>query len=147
MNREAITEALYQRFAEMEGLRSTGRKPKTFDQISPGECPALFLGVGSSASTGNPGPRARWRLEFIVYLYCHDGSAAGPSSQINDYLGRIDAACRATSAEMLAPGTGPDMTTLGGLVLYARPVSVETDEGSFGDRGVAIVTIEVLTAG
>jgi hypothetical protein len=147
MNRETIAAAVYAKLAAMTGVRTSSRRPKTFDQVPPADCPAVFLGVGASESIGNPGPRALWRMEFIVYLYVHDGSAAGPSSQLNAYLGYIDTAFRASAADLASPGASPDHTTLGGLVLYARPLNVQTDEGSFGDQGVAIVTIEVVTAG
>jgi hypothetical protein len=147
MNREAIAAAVFAKVASLSGIRTSSRKPKSFDQVTPAECPALFMGIGSSENTSAAGPRAKWRLEFIMYLYCHEAAAAGPSSQMSTILSLIDTAFRASSADMTFPGASPDHTTLGGLVLYARPISVQTDEGSFGDQGVAIVTIEVVTAG
>ena len=147
MNREAIASAVYSKISGISGLKVSSRKPRMFDQVSPSECPAMFLGVGSSEQVGSPGPRALWRLEFQIYLYVHDASNVGPSSQLNTYLGHIDTAFRASSADLAVPGASPDHTTLGGTVLYARPTSIQTDEGSFGDQGVAVVTVEVLAAG
>lgn len=147
MNRETIAAAVFAKLSAMSGIRVSSRRPKTFDQVPPADCPAIFMGVGASESVGNPGPRALWRLEFIAYLYVYEAAAAGPSLQLNTYLGYIDTAFRASATDLGFPGASPDHTTLGGLVLYARPLNVQTDEGSFGDQGVAIVTIEVLTAG
>ena len=150
MNREAIAEAVFGKLTSASGLRSSGRIPKPFDQITATDCPALYMGVGSSESVGTPGPRAKWRMEFLAYVYCNDGSISGPSIQLNEFLAAIDAAFLADETELAIPGASPNHTTLGGLALYARPTHVQTDEGSFGDLGVAIVTIvtiEVVTAG
>lgn len=146
MNRESIAAAVFSKLSGISGVVTSSRRPKSFDQVEPSACPAVFLGVGSSENLGDPTGQSLWRMEFIVYLYVNDGGASGPSSTLNTYIGKIESAFRASSSDA-APGFDIDSTTLGGLVLYAKPTRIETDEGSFGDQGVAILTIEVLTAG
>ena len=146
MARELITSSLWERLAAIPGVRTSGRKPKDRDQIAASDCPALYLGVGSSAITGEVGAYPLWRLEFVAYLHVYDGSQAGPSEQLNDFLDAIEAALARDDSDEAGMGTGTS-TTLGGTVHSARVSSVETDEGSFGDRAVALVTIEVLAAG
>jgi hypothetical protein len=146
VSREVIASALWGRLGAIPGIRTSGRKPKDRDQIAASDCPALFLGVGGSAIVGAAGTFRLWRLEFVAYLHVSEGSQAGPSGQLNDFLDAIEAALARGTTDQAGLGNGTD-TTLGGLVLSARVASVETDEGSFGDRAVALVTIEVMAAG
>lgn len=146
MSREAITAALWERLSAIPGIRTSGRKPRDRDQVAPSDCPALFLGVGGSTVTGEAGAFPLWRLEFAAYLHVNDGSLTGPSPQLNDYLDAIEGALSRGPTDPAGQGTGTD-TTLGGLVHSARVSSIWADEGSFGDRAVALVTIEVLAAG
>lgn len=147
MNREAITQAAADRIFAIPGLRSTGRKVKDYAQTAAGDCPALYLGVGAQELLTEVGRPPVWRLELVAYLYCHDGSSAGPSAQMNRFLDAIDQVLgRDVPSDPVAIGTGA-ATTLGGLVHSARVSAVQTDEGSYGDLGVAIVTIEVISAG
>lgn len=146
MSREVITAALWQRLEAIPGLRTTGRKPKDRDQLAASDCPALFLGVGSSQVVSEIGGYPLWRLEFVAYLHVYEGSQAGPSAQLNEYLDAIEAAMARGPDDQVGMGNGTS-TTLGGQVVSARVASVETDEGSFGDRAVALVTIEVMAAG
>jgi hypothetical protein len=146
VSREVITSALWERLAAIDGIRTSGRKPRDKDQIAATDCPALFLGVGSSQVVGDAGSFPLWRMEFVAYLHVYDGSQSGPSEQLNDYLDAIEAALARGEDDESGTGTGVD-TTLGGLVHSARVASVWADEGSFGDRAVALVTIEVVAAG
>lgn len=146
MNRESITQALSDRLETIVGLRTYSRKVRDFSQVTPSECPALFLGVGASEVLSEVGRPQLWRLEFIAYLYCHDGSSAGPSSQLNEYQDAIRSALDRDSTDTAGTGVGV-ATTLGGVCHAARVSTAQTDEGSFGDLGVALITIEVLAAG
>jgi hypothetical protein len=146
MSREAITTALWERLSAIPGVRTSGRKPRDRDQVSPSDCPALFLGVGSSEVVGEAGTIPLWRLEFAAYLHVDSGTLEGPSPQLNDFLDAIEAALERGPTDPAGQGTGTD-TTLNGTVHSARVASVWADEGSFGDRAVALVTIEVLAAG
>jgi hypothetical protein len=146
VNREAITAALFERLTAIPGLRTTGRKPKAWDQMAPTDCPCLFLGVGSSQVTTATGQYPLWELDFIVYLYAHDGSQEGPSGKLNDLVDAVSDSMNRDGLDPVGMGTGT-ATTLGGLVHSVELGSVTTDEGSFGDRAVAMVTLQVLAAG
>ena len=146
MNRETITQALADRLFAIDGIRTTGRKPKAWDQVSPTDCPCLFLGVGSSHSMNPVGHFQMWRMEFLAYVYTHDGSQVGPSMELNGIIDAIDVALQRGPDDPNGMGV-ETQTTLGGLAHAANVESVVTDEGSFGDRAVAMVTIQVLAAG
>lgn len=146
MNRETVASALYTRLQTIDGIKMFGRRPIPWDQIAPAERPALFLAVGDSENISPPGNFQRWRLSFIAYLYVWDEGADGPGVQLNDYLDKIDKALARSSSDKLGVGV-ETATTLGGAVHYAQITSVMTDEGSFQNFGVAIVTIETLAAG
>jgi len=143
VNRETVTAALWTRLAAIPGITTAERRVRHFAEVSPSEMPALFLGVDDSESDQERGRRASWTLNFSVYVYCHDASRAGPWSRLNTIVDAIDAALALQPAEFRSGQTfGP--TTLGGVVSHAWLTKVETDEGSLGDLGVALCSIEVL---
>ncbi|MEY2668533.1 MAG: hypothetical protein RJA59_1171 [Pseudomonadota bacterium] len=143
MNRETITAALWTRISGISGVRTAERRLRHFSEVSPSEMPAIFLGVDNATANQERGRKASWDLKFSVYVYCHEAAAIGPSSALNTIVDAIDAALQITSAEF-KPGQTFGPTTLGGLVSHAWMTTVETDEGSLGDLGVAVCSIEVL---
>lgn len=143
MNREAITTALWARISAISGVKTTGRRLRHFSEVDPTEMPAIFLGVDNATADQERGRKASWDLKFSVYVYCHEAAAIGPSSALNGIVDAIDAALQITGAEF-KPGQTFGPTTLGGLVSHAWMTTVETDEGSLGDLGVAVCSIEVL---
>ncbi|MEI6225510.1 MAG: hypothetical protein WCS72_12190 [Deltaproteobacteria bacterium] len=147
MNRETVTAALFERLKTIEGILTFGRKPRAWEDVAAAECPALFLGVGSSNTVTPVGQYPLWQIEYLVYLYVHEGGSIGPSEQLNRYCDAIaDAVNRDPALDPAGMGTGV-ATTLGGLVHSVEVPSIQTDEGSFGDRAVALVTLSVLAAG
>ena len=152
MNRETITEALFARLSIIPGLVSTSRKVRPFVDLAPEEMPALFVGVGRSTSQQERNRRPVWTLTWTVYIYVLDQSPTGPSPALNALLGQVEQALVATDAETATPTEGfqaaqGGSTTLGGLVSHVSLADVETDEGSLGDLGVAILTISAVTLG
>lgn len=146
MNREAINAALFERLVAVGGWKTTSRKVRERDQVDPSDRPYLGLAPGDTQRLTELGAPRLTRLEFVAYVYVHDDSNAGPSVQLNAFLKAIEDALARDSTDPLGLGT-ERATTLGGLVHGAAVASVMTDEGSYGDQGVALVTIEVLAAG
>ena len=143
MNREAVTSALWERISAIDGVKTAGRKLRHFADVAPSEMPALFLGVDDSEADQERGRRPAWTLRYTAYIYCHESSAIGPSSSLNTVVDQVNAALEIQSSEFQAGQTfGP--TTLGGTVHHAWITRVETDEGTMGDLGVALCSIEVL---
>jgi hypothetical protein len=143
VDREAVTAALWTRVSEAPGVKTSGRRLRHFSEVTPSEMPAMFLGIDEGTADQNRGRKASWVLKFSVYIYCHEASSIGPSSALNTLIDAVDSALQITSAEF-QPGQTFGPTTLGGLVSHAWVTGVETDEGSLGDLGVAICSIEVL---
>ena len=143
MNRETITAALWTRISAVAGVRTAERRLRHFAEVTPAEMPALFLGVDDSEADQERGRRPAWTLRYTAYIYCHEAAAIGPSSSLNTVVDQVNAALEIQSSEFQAGQTfGP--TTLGGTVHHAWITRVETDEGTLGDLGVAMCSIEVL---
>lgn len=143
MNREAITTALWARMSAISGVVTAERRLRHFSEVAPAEMPAIFLGIDDATADQERGRQPFWTMAFSVYIYCHEAAKVGPGGQLNTIIDAVDAALQLQSAEFRSGQTfGP--TTLGGLVSHAWVSKVETDEGSLGDLGVAICSIEVL---
>lgn len=143
MNRETITAALWARLSSISGVKTAERRLRHFSEVSPAEMPAIFLGVDAAEADQERGRKAAWTLKFTAYIYAHDTSSAGPWSTLNTLVDAIDAALQLQPAEF-QPGQTFGPTTLGGTVSHAWLTTVETDEGTLGDLGVALCSIEVL---
>jgi hypothetical protein len=143
VNREAITSALWTRVANIASIKTAERRLRHFSEVTPSEMPAVFLGVDEATADQERGRKASWSLKFSVYIYCHEASSIGPSGALNTLIDAVDAALQIRGSEF-QPGQTFGPTTLGGLVSHAWVAGVETDEGSLGDLGVAICSIEVL---
>lgn len=146
MNREAIAAALFTRVSGSGAFAVTQRRVRDWTAVSPSECPALFFGLGGSRTINTLGQFPMWSLEFVAYLYVYEDSNNGPSSQLNELIDGIVIALQRDENDPAGAGVATN-TTLGGLVYSADVKDVQTDEGTFGERGVALVTIEVLAAG
>jgi hypothetical protein len=151
MNRETITATLFGRLSQIPGLKTTSRRVKSFDEVSPAQMPALYVAIGPSTSQAQNNRPPVWSLGFTVYLYVHDSSPSGPSSTLNSLLGSIEAALKVQPAELATttgyPGAANGTSTLGGLVSHIGISEVQTDEGSLGDLGVAILSLNATCLG
>jgi hypothetical protein len=144
MNREPIHTALFAKLQGAAGFKTSSRRLKHWTDVSPPDCPALFLTLRSEQATQNPKVGVTvWDVTFDAYVYVDtDGdSTAAPATLMNPLLDAIEATLKPDNL-------GSRKLTLGGLVEHCWiEGSVATDEGVLGGRGVAIIPIMVRVAG
>ena len=144
MNSEAIYQALFNRLSGIEGINTTSRRLKHFNNVAPDDRPALFVTQGNQTEAPVKGLDAKVELEAEVYVYIHESDPSiPPSVQLNQMIDRV--------RTKLAPDH-PDMCeyqTLGGLVEHCwieGTIEVyEAAENMHYDQGIAIIPIRILT--
>lgn len=107
-------------------------------KVPPERMPAQYLthaGIEQPTPLGH-GVKNKWQFNPKVYLYFARTADDVPSDLLADALDAVEAA--------FTPPPAVDAITLGGLVKHARIQSIETDEGTLGDKAMAIVTLDVL---
>lgn len=137
MNRENIYQALFDKVKGIQGLKTSSRKLKHWNDVPLAEQPALFQIQIGEAPTQSKGMPTQWHLSVKFYLYVNsqDGN---PSSLLNIYLDKIE--------EALKPNAN-GFQELNGLVSHAWiSGAIETDEGVLGDQAVAIIPIDIKVA-
>ena len=137
MVREEIYSALFEKVKNIQGLKTTSRKLKHWNDVPPSEQPALFQTQTGEVATQTKGIPTTW--EFNVKLYLYVNSQDGfPSALLNIYLDKIE--------EALKPDSN-GFQELGGLVSHAWiSGAIETDEGVLGEQSVAIIPISIKVA-
>jgi len=139
INREDIYAALFAKAQAITGLATVSRRLRHWADVSPAQQPALFQAQGDPVAQAEPGQPTVWLLKADWYLYVHCGEdpRASTAPLLNEVLDQIEAA--------LAPEPYTGEQTLGGRVKRCRIVgTVQTDEGTLGAQGVAVVPIEIL---
>lgn len=139
INREAIYAALFAKAQSITGLATVSRRLKHWSDVSPVQQPALFQAQGDPVAQVERGKPTVWllRVDWYLYVNCGEDPKASTAPLLNEFLDNIEAA--------LAPEVYKDEQTLGGLVQSCRIVgAVQTDEGTLGAQGVAVVPIEIL---
>lgn len=141
VTREQIYSALFERLKTVSGIRTFSRRLKTWDEVSQGQCPALFMTVGDQIPDQHAGLPTKWTLEAECWLYCKSGTDpnATPSIEMNTILDAIEA--------VLKPSAAGEPQTLGGLVSHCwMSGTIETDGGTIGETAVAIIPVSMLVA-
>lgn len=153
LDREALLTALFTRLQGIQGVVTVSRKPKTFDQVSPAEHPAIYMVTESQEAVNQKGLPPVWKLKVTVYLYVYDSSDAGPESLLNTYIKSIEACLEQQPGEARAANPRYPVdpyaktTTLGGLASHCWISGpVETDGGGLGNQAAAIIPIEIMSA-
>ena len=144
MNSEVIYQALFNRLSGIEGIKTTSRRLKHFNNVAPDQRPALFVTQGNQTEAPVKGLDAKVELEVEVYVYIHESDPSiPPSVQLNQMIDQVRA--------KLVPDN-PDICeyqTLGGLVEHCwieGTIEVfEAVENMLDDQGIAIIPIRILT--
>lgn len=138
MNREAIYSALFALASGAPGLATSSRKLKHWNDVQPGEMPALFQAQGAEIAAVQTRQPTRWTLQPKLYVYVRTAGATSPGEVLNPILDHL-------TTQLGNPFPG-QAQTLGGLVEFARiEGAIETSEGTLGDIEVAIIPISILT--
>ena len=151
LNREGIYTALLAKLAAVSGLGTAGasRSFRDYNQLRPEEQPAIFLVTGPEAAEwASPGQPPKWKLRPTVYVYVRTDPEGGavPGTTLNTLVSAIESALAWAPADggFGAPGGS---TTLGGLCLYVRILSVDYGEGVADGQGIAQLNLEVFAFG
>lgn len=144
MNSEVIYQALFNRLSGIEGIKTTSRRLKHFNNVAPDERPALFVTQGNQTEAPVKGLDAKVELGAEVYVYIHESDPTiPPSVQLNQMIDQVRA--------KLVPDH-PDICeyqTLGGLVEHCwieGTIEVfEAVENMLDNQGIAIIPIRILT--
>jgi len=141
MNSEAIFQAAFALVSSLSGFNTKSRRLVHFSEVDRANQPALFVNQKNRTATFATNMPTRWTLHLDVYIYATthgNDPAATPSSVLNPLIDSV------VSAFM--PPDGIEQT-LGGLCARCRvDGSIETDEGVFGDQGIAIIPITIYLA-
>jgi len=141
--REPIFAALFALVTSIPGVRKCARRAVHWDDVSPADCPAVFLvQKGQDARTQTRTPTV-WTLdcELIVYVKTDGNHSKDASPGLNAILDAIDLALEPKDF-------GVDYRqTLGGLVHDCKIEGrIETDEGLLGETAVAIIPVKLTVA-
>jgi hypothetical protein len=144
--REAIYAAIFALISSAAEFKTKSRFLRHWSEVDVNEMPAIFMTqdgelpiwANAGSETGVP---PVWSLDvsFFIYAGIGEGESTPPAKLLNPLVDAILAA--------LKPSTPNGRQTLGGLVHHARVSGrIETDEGLFGTKTVAIVPVRALTA-
>ncbi|WP_175683842.1 hypothetical protein [Burkholderia cenocepacia] len=140
MNREPIDVALFAKLQAIQGLVTTSRRLRHWNDVQPVEQPALFQVHVRENQRPRKGIPALVTLRRDLYLYVNTGNALAdvtPATELNQFMDAIEAA--------LAPDPLTGFQTLGGTVSHCWiEGDVITDEGVLGPQAIAIIPVHIL---
>ena len=142
ITREPIYSALFALWQNLPGVITWSRRLEHWSDVPPSKQPALYQIQRHEDPKTVRGIPTTWHLSVDLYIYVNSGldPDAVPSLILNPILDAIETA--------LAPDPASGFQTLGGLVSHAWISGrIETSEGALGAQEVAIVPIEIMTAG
>ena len=143
VTREAIMQALFALVSGAYDFATASRRLKLWDDVAPGDMPALFQFEGAQDDSLYEGDlllRRTLKARLFIYIDAKDESIVG-ASEINAILDALDSA--------LAPSSFADQVanrqTLGGLVSSARIVGpVLKDPGDLDGIGLIVVPVVIV---
>jgi hypothetical protein len=143
VTREAIMQALFTLVSGAYPFATTSRRLKLWDNVAPGDMPALFQFEGGQDDALYEEDlllRRTLKARLFIYVDAKDESIVGASA-INAILDALDSALAPSSfADQLA-----NRQTLGGLVSSARIQGpVLKDPGDLDGIGLIVVPITIV---
>lgn len=140
--REAIETALFNLVSASGAYTTKSRRIQSFADVAPNSMPAIFQVKKNEqyidAGTGVPTKKI---MLLDLYIYAWEPlNSAIPATQMNSLLDALDTALKPLPS--MLSGT---QQTLGGLVYDCQiDGTIETDEGTLGQKSVAIVPIKII---
>lgn len=139
---ESIYAALFALVSGAPGLKTSGRRLKSWDDLSPEAMPALFQVQADQIPEQRRGLPTKWRLMAELIVYVSDGldPAANPSTALNsirDYL----------VARLAVTDDPENVQRLGLASVQHAWISgpVKVDEGPQGGISIMLIPVEILT--
>jgi len=140
-SREQIFAALFALVSNATGFVTKSRTIKSWADVSPPDCPALFQLEGKQHAKSEPMVGTKWTFRAEFYVYVDQANALNGADLVSVLNTQVDAVVAALQA---IPGL--DNQTLGGRVTDVRvDGEIETDEGRIGQKAVAIIPV-LITA-
>ncbi|GHH09360.1 hypothetical protein GCM10008023_05950 [Sphingomonas glacialis] len=137
IQREPIYAALFALVSSVQGLKTTSRKLKHWNDVQASAMPALFQAQTAQMSNGADFLPVRWTLGALLYLYVSTKGADNPGSVVNPIVDAI--------THLFEPNAVGGGQTLGGLVQWARiGGTIETSEGTLDNLEVIQIPIHML---
>lgn len=149
MNRNDLAKALEQRIRdELREIQTWLPRPHILHSLPAERLPAAFIVL--EEQDADPEPRPKWTLQATVLVAAAGSGEAGPRPVLNELVDGIETALQRRKGEGAAVGPGY-WTTLGDTVYAVRPLHAELSipmAGNVeGDRGVAVVDLEIIAPG
>jgi hypothetical protein len=142
-DKEVIYAALYARLSSsLAGCVTKSRTVRHYEEVPIPEQPAFFLEQTNVEYSGDMQKPNKEVIRANALIYVHTEDAPGPMPTINNLVTSASLGLARQPGEASPSYT----TTLGGLVSSVRVKNIEYGGGNVGKQGVAIVSIEVLTA-
>ena len=140
MNREPIHSALFTLVQSCASFKVASRILKHWTDVNDADMPAIFQAHKNDVPTylGKDFP-PKWTMNFDLYIYVNTKGdpSVSPAQVMNPILDALETA--------LGGKPNAYTQTLGGLVSHCRIAGqTQTDEGTLGELGVAIVPIEIV---
>lgn len=140
LNTETVYAALAARLFTVPGLVTTSRRLRHVNDVPDTQQPAMFLAQGLQTPSYETGRATQWTLNATAWLYVKDPASAIPGQVFNTLLNGVRAALAFDNVMQNA-------CTLGGLAMWVRLGTIETDEGTLGEQAIARIPITMLVMG
>jgi hypothetical protein len=140
VNREAIYAGLFAQLAGLGLFVTKSRTLRHWADVTSGEQPALFQAQGKETALTATGQPTRWELRLNVYLYVR----TDPSVDDNPLNPLLDAITNKINERHPITGTNRLGSTIPGVEWVRVDGTIETDEGTLGQQGVAIIPLLIL---
>lgn len=136
LNRESIYGALWSRLQGLPGFVTIERRLRHFNDVPDIEQPYLGFAQTGEIPDYEVGRTTQWTLNVVLYVYVKDPAGSVPGALINPLIDAINAV-------FAFDNTMGNSFTLGGLALWARMGTIETDEGTLGEQAIARIPVTI----
>jgi hypothetical protein len=140
IQREPIYVALFMLLSNATGIVSASRRLKSFNNVSPADCPALFMTQHTESHQAQTKLPGKWNITVDVAIFVNTGANdpdVVPSSVLNPVLDAVTA--------IIEPPIAIGEQTLGGLVERCRIAgSIQIVEGVQDDTALAVIPVEIF---
>lgn len=138
MNRVRVNAALFNEMKELTGIKTLTRVLKHWSDVDLRQMPYVCLARGNDTPQQEHKLPTRWTLNNWIYVYVARRNAdEAPTAVLDEVLDKIDSLFH-------HPSGAPNNLGLDEVERCWISGAIETDEGSLGDKAVAIIPIETL---
>ena len=139
ISREQIYSAIFALASAKTGIKSSSRRLKHWEEVAPGDQPALFMVQRHENAKMVTRIPTIWtlRVDFVLYGHNSGQDSVAPMISLNPIVDAIVA--------KLIPPPGVEEQTLGGLVHRCRiEGDILTDEGQLGNQAIVVIPVTII---